>query len=113
MMTLMPVSCWKKGMRTAMVRCSIVFDSSLAATMSSYYSSTSSVPRILRSIALAVSSCPRSIRELRAKGDDGGRHSGEGQADSPPPMRLAATMPMMIMSWEPILSIPRNNVLSF
>ncbi|THU58563.1 hypothetical protein C4D60_Mb03t15670 [Musa balbisiana] len=59
-MTLMPVSCWKKGMRMAMVSwgrylrltmlaqgCLTSFDSSLAATRSRYSSWMSSVPTLI------------------------------------------------------------------
>ncbi|KAH0469190.1 hypothetical protein IEQ34_002422 [Dendrobium chrysotoxum] len=77
----MPVSCWKKGIKMAMVSwgryrrwmmlrhgCWTVLDSSLAAWRSAYSRWMSSVPRILRSMVRACSWWPRWMRELGVSG---------------------------------------------
>ncbi|KAM3366631.1 unnamed protein product [Triticum aestivum] len=82
MMTLMPVSCWKKGIMIAMVSCGrylrcrmlrhgccTSFDSSLATTRSAYSSLMStSLPRMRFSMRRAASGWPRSMRELGVSG---------------------------------------------
>ncbi|URE29912.1 hypothetical protein MUK42_26356 [Musa troglodytarum] len=81
MTTLMPVSCWKVGISKDMHSCGLyllrnrvlhgclmTWESSLAATRSSYSALTSSVPRIFRSMDMACSLWPRSISELGVSG---------------------------------------------
>ncbi|BAF07883.1 Os02g0160300 [Oryza sativa Japonica Group] len=97
MMTLMPVSCWKKGMSTANASCGLYLPpkkssrhgcatallSSLAVVRSSNSARTSSTPRILASVARAASPSPRAMSDTGVS----------GMASDPSAITAAGTVP--------------------
>uniref|UniRef100_A0A0E0NA69 Uncharacterized protein n=1 Tax=Oryza rufipogon TaxID=4529 RepID=A0A0E0NA69_ORYRU len=96
-MTLMPVSCWKKGMSTANASCGLYLPpkkssrhgcatallSSLAVVRSSNSARTSSTPRILASVARAASPSPRAMSDTGVS----------GMASDPSAITAAGTVP--------------------
>jgi hypothetical protein len=103
MMTLMPVSCWKKGMQMQKVSCGLYLPprkssrhgcatallSSLAADRHSNSSRTSLRPLIWASVSRAVSTSPRASREMGVSGmtSDPSAMTAAGTAPNVTPMR--------------------------